>query len=224
MYKQLSYKLFPNAPVYPGNPEPLVIEPFSRIEKGDKCNTYKITTFNHDGTHIDGPEHFNKDAREKISNLDINSFIFNKPFVVNLEGKIKDMIYPGDIKPFSDKIKNSDFLLMRTGFSNFRDSDLEKYTKNYPVFSEELSLYLVENFKTLKGVGIDCVSVGSVKFPEEGPKVHRILNGQNKLNKYLLILEDVNIPEDVKEMKRLFIIPFFIEGVDSLPATVFCEM
>ena len=71
---------------------------------------------------------------------------------------------------------------------------------------------------------MDCISIGSKKFREDGVKAHQILTGINDTGKYLFILEDVNIPKEVLGMKKLFIIPFFIDVVDSLPVTVFCEL
>ena len=160
----------------------------------------------------------------ELSGLDINRFIFTTPSIINLEGKIQEKIFPQDIEPFANVIKGADFLLIRTGYSTFRNHDHRRYTQDYPVFSQEVATYLLENFDTLIGVGVDCISVGSVKFHEDAVKVHQILNGMNATGKYVLILEDVNIPEDIKYIKKLFVIPLFIDLVDSLPVTVFCEI
>lgn len=224
MYRKLSYNLTLNDPVFPGNPKSLKIHPFTRIANGDISNQSRLTIFNHDGTHVDGPKHFNNGSSVELSAVDINRFIFTTPSVIDLEGKVQEKIFPQDIEPFANTIEGADFLLIRTGYSTFRNHDHHKYTQNYPVFSQEVAAYFVENFDTLVGVGVDCIAVGSMKFPEDAVKTHQILNGMNVTGKYLLILEDVNIPKDVKSMQKLFVIPLFVETVDSLPVTVFCEI
>jgi len=80
MYINLAYILPVDDPTYPGNPEPLRIEPVTEISKGDVANQSSITIFNHDGTHLDGPQHFNPDSR-KNNFLSIQSSISAFPNV-----------------------------------------------------------------------------------------------------------------------------------------------
>ena len=74
MYINPLYTLSVDDPTYPGNLEPLRIEPITEISKGDVANQSSITIFNHDGTHLDGPQHFNRDSR-KSNFLSIQSSI-----------------------------------------------------------------------------------------------------------------------------------------------------
>jgi len=55
MYINQSYTLSVDDPPYPGNPEPLRIEPVTEISKGNVANQSSISIFTHDGTHLDGP-------------------------------------------------------------------------------------------------------------------------------------------------------------------------
>ncbi len=224
MYVKLSYTLTSDAPVFPGNPKALEIEPFTRLSKGEIANQSRITIFNHDGTHFDGPQHFNPDSAVDVSALDINRFIFHAPVIVDLEGKVQSKIFPCDIEPFASAIARADFLLIRTGHSRFRNQDHQTYAQEGPVFSPEFATYLIKHCDSLVGVGIDCISAGSVKFPDDAVKVHQILNGMNAAGRYLFILEDIYLPGDLKTLKKLFMIPWFMAGVDSLPATVFGEI
>ena len=224
MYVKLSYPITSDAPTYPGNPGALSLEPFTQIKQGDVANQFLITLFNHDGTHLDGPQHFNDHSPVQLSELPISDFIFTRPVVIDLEGKIQEKIFPKDLEPFAERIGGADFLLIRTGYSAFRAGDLRRYTQDYPVFSQELAAYLIQHVDGLRGVGTDCISIGSKKFREDGVKAHQILTGINEAGRYLLILEEVNIPREALAMKTLFVIPLFIEQVDSVPVTVFCEV
>ena len=58
MFKILSYPIKDGDPTWPGNPT-CSLEPHTSIAKGDTANTATIHLFNHYGTHLDGPMHFN---------------------------------------------------------------------------------------------------------------------------------------------------------------------
>jgi arylformamidase len=86
-----------------------------------------------------------------------------------------------------------------------------------PGFSAEAAEYLT-NYN-LKGIGFDFISLSSPLHREEGRKAHKIL-----LSKGILIVEDMNLANLPKEIKRLFVIPIYIKGLDSVTCTVFAEL
>lgn len=46
----------------------------------------------------------------------------------------------------------------------------------------------------------------------------------NLLSKGILIVEDMDLSNLPKNIKRLFVIPIYIKGLDSTPCTVFAEV
>ena len=86
-----------------------------------------------------------------------------------------------------------------------------------PGFSAEAAEYLT-NYN-LKGIGFDFISLSSPLHREEGRKAHKIL-----LFKGILIIEDMNLINLPREIKRLFVIPIYIKGLDSATCTVFAEL
>jgi arylformamidase len=55
-FHDLSHLIFPDMPIYPGNPHPQ-LQPFYTLER-DKANVTRLTMGSHTGTHVDAPWHF----------------------------------------------------------------------------------------------------------------------------------------------------------------------
>jgi len=126
-----------------------------------------------------------------------------------------------DFYVYENEIRQSDFLLIKTGFQKYRKMNKDVYQFEGPGFSRESASYIA-SFKNLKGIGFDFASLSSPLHREEGREAHRILLKNEKF----IIVEDMNLEilgNDVK-IKRLFVIPIFIKGIDSSTVTVFAEI
>lgn len=235
-YSYLSYALNENSPVYKGLKNISIIHNSTIPENG--YNTHVISIENHSGTHVDAPAHFLEDGK-CISEYGVEELIFDKVMVIEIlpkggeEIKIEDLkntdnFYNGvdNLKCLNDKLSETDFLIIRTGFYKYRQEDSEKYLTQNPGLSPDLIEYLRENFPSIRAIGMDCISVSSFGNPDIAIKTHQ--NAFIKREKYgepLLLVEDMDLSNISTEdrIKKLFLMPWQIEGVDSVPCTVIVE-
>jgi kynurenine formamidase len=237
-YIYLSYGLTENSPVYKGLKNISIIHYSTIPENG--YNTHIISIENHSGTHVDAPAHFLKDGK-CISEYGIEELIFDKVLVIEIlrkggeEINIEDLkntdkiFYKGvdNVNGLNDKLGETDFLIIRTGFYKYRQEDSEKYLTQNPGLSPDLIEYLRENFPSIRAIGMDCISVSSFGNPDIAIKTHQ--NAFIKSEKYgepLLLVEDMDLSNISTEdrIKKLFLMPWQIEGVDSAPCTVILEV
>lgn len=215
---RISYDLTPGMPVYKGNPANR-IDPLDSLEKGDACNTFSITLFNHNGTHIDAPKHFDCNG-QKICDYRIEDYIFNRPFIVDVPGKQGESISAKDLH-FSGP-PDCDILLIRTGFSRKRHETT--YVDDNPWLSPDAAGFIRRNLGKLRAIGIDTVSIGSHKYSSAAKEAHRILLHKGEFKSApLIIIEDLNLENIQNPLNRLFAIPLFVSDVDSMPCTAFVE-
>ncbi|MCL6658719.1 cyclase family protein [Paenibacillus amylolyticus] len=217
----LSYPLSVNTPVYKDNP-PVEIQQQSSIDQGDLYNQFIITSLDHNGTHIDGPWHFNPQGL-KISEIPIDYFIFTHPTILDIPKDDDELITKADLEPYEHQIAGSDLLLIRTGFGNFRSSDSVRYSDHNPGFAADAANYLMV-FDSLRAVGMDMISSGSVIHVDEAITFHQIMLGKGRVDgKFILLIEDMNLNHDLSEIEKIYAVPLYIEGVDSSFSTVFTE-
>jgi len=146
----LTHSISPNMPAYPGTEPPVFttgcsIDDIGFLEK-------KITLYSHTGTHIDAPAHLIKGAKT-LDLLPIEHF-HGKAFLFNFENIKSQTINIKDLEPHRDTIKQIDFLLINTGWSQYWGC--ENYFSDYHILSLEAADWL-SKFK-LKGFGLDTIS------------------------------------------------------------------
>jgi kynurenine formamidase len=217
MLVRLSHDLHEDTPSYPGTP-PIRIRPLKQISRSDSSNTYLVELPNHIGTHIDTPNHFDPRGR-KIAEFNIDELVFEKPLLIDIGKGPGELFAAEDFQPFKERIAESDFLLIRTGFETFRTKDPETYARKNPGFSPEAAKQIVEDFPQLRGMGFDLISLSSVEHREEGRAAHR----QLLVGRDFVIVEDMRLSELTDSPKRLFVVPVFLDGVDGMPCTVIAE-
>lgn len=217
-YILLSHKLNENTPSYMASSS-LLIFPRKQIKKGDSSNTFKIEMDNHIGTHADCQYHFLEEGL-KLSNYNIEDFIFEKVEILEIKKDKGELIIKNDLIKYEELIKNKEFIIIKTDFQKYRDMDSKVYMFEGPGFSSEAARYL-DNFENLKGIGFDFISFSSPLHREEGRNAHRIF-----LSKKRIIVEDMDLSKIKKgdKIKRLYVIPLFIDKIDSSPCTVFAEI
>lgn len=176
--------------------------------------------FNHNGTHIDLPRHYLAEGRCLVD-YDLAEFIFERPGLIQVEARPGQAISAGMLKVFEAKILGHDLLLLRTGFGSYRSS--VTYTDN-----PYLTLDAAEFLRSLAGIGalgIDFLSVANARFRELGDEVHRLLLRDPPDKKPILIVEDLDLSSVIviERLRKVFIVPLFVDGVDGMPCTVFGE-
>jgi len=222
MYKILSYKLNENSPVWPGSPK-VSIKQMGKFKDGKGFNMCNVTMFNHFGSHMDAPKHFREEGLS-IAELPLERFIYNKPLLVNIPKNFVEMVTAEDLKNFELQIADADLLMIKSGFSIYREKAPERYAKEGPGVSSGACKYLIENFPNLKSIALDWISLSS--YPnDDGMLAHEYMLGKFSDN-YICIIEDINLDglSSDDNIKKVFSLPLFIEGIDSSPVTVIAEV
>lgn len=222
MYRRLSYTLNVRDHAFPGAPT-MRIEPFESMQKGDRLNTYNVTLFNHFGTHMDGPNHFNGQGRQ-LYELELSTFIFEKPLLVDIPKGKGELVEPEELMRFDEAIRAADLLLVRSGFSAMRASDNRAYSEEGPAISARAAELIVERYQNLKAVGMDWISLSSPLHLEDGIRAHQIMLGKTGAEP-VLIIEDIDLSGlDPDTLETVFALPLFIEGIDSAPVTILTKI
>ena len=222
MYRRLSYTLNVRDHAFPGAPT-MRIEPFESMQKGDRLNTYNVTLFNHFGTHMDGPNHFNGQGRQ-LYELELSTFIFEKPLLVDIPKGRGELVEPEELMRFDEAIRAADLLLVRSGFSAMRASDNRAYSEEGPAISARAAELIVERYQNLKAVGMDWISLSSPLHLEDGIRAHQIMLGKTGAEP-VLIIEDIDLSGlDPDTLEAVFALPLFIEGIDSAPVTILAKI
>ena len=217
-YLPLYHRLTQQSPGWPGNPT-LQLEPIVVEKRGYTIQHYRISVFNHFGTHLDGPRHFNPSGAA-ISDFPFEFFIFRSPVVVDIVKGDGELITLADLERWQEHLANADLILFRTGFGKYRALDPDRYANQFPALSVEVGHYVVERLPTVRGIGIDTISIGSYVHIDEAFAVHQILAQAADHGHYIVNLEDLNLDYDLRNLKTVLAIPLPIEGVDSAPAIV----
>ena len=102
-------------PVFPGT-EPPVFLKANTFEK-DNFREMKITMYSHTGTHMDAPAHMLREGAF-LDDLEIGHFI-GKATVLDFEDEKQHLIDLDRLKPFEDRIRRADFLILKTGWSKY---------------------------------------------------------------------------------------------------------
>lgn len=222
MYKRISYTLTTRDRAFPGAPT-MHIQPFESMEKGDLLNTYQVTLFNHFGTHMDGPNHFNGNGRQ-LYEMELSRFIFERPLLIDIPKGEGEKVLAEDLLPYGEKIKEADLLLIRSGFGGMRQTDSKVYSERGPAVSSQAARYLVDYFPALKAIGMDWISLATPLDMEDGIRAHQILLGAEG-DGPILIIEDLDLRglED-ERLERVYALPLFVEGIDSAPVTVVAKI
>lgn len=230
----LSYALSENSPVYKGLNNVSLSHKNSIQENG--YNTYIISIENHSGTHVDAPAHFLDDGKT-ISEYNLHDLIFDRVMVVDIPRNNGKQISIEDLQKLRKrinrgigeyhKLEETDFLIIRTGFHKYRQKEPEKYLTQNPGLDSDLIDYLRKNFPSIRAIGIDCISISSFGNPDIAIKTHQNAFIVDKnYGEPLLLVEDMDLrfitPEN--QIKKLFLMPWQIKGVDSVPCTVMVEI
>ena len=190
-------------PVYPGTEPPVIttgcsIDEIGFLEK-------KLTFYSHTGTHIDAPAHMIK-GHNTLDMLPIEHF-FGPALMLNFVDFTNNSIRIKELEPYQAKIKEVDFLLLHTGWSQYWGS--EKYFANYPVLSVEAAHWL-SSFG-LKGFGLDTISADTADTQDY--LVHKAL-----LQKNMIIIENLtNLLALPSTQFEFSCFPLTIEDADGSP-------
>jgi len=205
------YKI--DQPAYGGKIR-LSIKSIKSIINGDPSNEYEITIQNHWGTHIDAPNHFFSHGK-KVIDYPPDFWVFIHPKVIDVTIKENEILNTLDFNLLDN---DTDLLLLRSGWSKRRDEDA--YCIANPGIDPNIAMALRKNLPELRAVGIDWISVSSFKNRELGRMAHRNFLNPDGPNNPILIIEDMDLPDNLEGLQYVIVIPLRFEGIDSSPCTV----
>ncbi len=172
------------------------------IEK-DGYNEKLLKLCTHTGTHIDAPSHMINKGKT-IDEFNINDFI---GIAVIIDVSNLKKIDIEDLNTYKDKINNSDFVVLKTGWDKYWGSDT--YLKGFPTLTEEAARWLC-NFN-IRGIGTDTISIDA--FDSIDFEVHNTI-----LSRGIMIIENLsNLSEVRAEEFTLVATPLKIENGDASP-------
>jgi len=196
----------------------LTIRAIKEVRAGGSSNSYSLSFPNHLGTHIDASRHVD-DKGKAVSDYPPDAFAFTRPVILDLPKGESELVTLGDLKRHADDIKEADLLLIRTGFQVHRHRNPMKYMTMNPGVSAEAAKYLADEFPQLRALGLDFISLSAVQNREEGRKAHTaLLSGRD-----FFIVEDMSLSKFPRRVRRILVVPLFVEGIDSAPCTVIAE-
>jgi arylformamidase len=199
------------------------LEPYPVRLREYQINHYNVTIFNHFGTHIDGPNHFNPSGA-RIADLPFDFFIFDRVVLVDIPKDDEALITGRDLEVQGDQIREAELLLIKTGYGRYRSRDPHRYATRFPGLGVDAGEYIVEKLTRVRAIGIDTISIGSYAHLEQALKVHSVLAAPSNRGRHIVNIEDLNLEESVRSFRRVAAVPLPIEGVDSAPAVVIAEV
>lgn len=221
MFRLLSYLLSPDTPT-PGGRCPLRLTVDESLAQGHPGNTFYLTLWNHCGTHVDAPAHMVPDG-VPITQVSTADLVFERPVVLDVPKADDELVTEADLMGHRQALAASDAVLIRTGFSRWRQTDPDRYRDHNPGLSASAARFLAQpQFAKLRAVGIDAVSIAATACLDEGIKAHHILFAAQREGP-VLIIEDVDLRGDLSGMQRLIVAPLRAAGLDSSPCMVLAE-
>jgi len=215
----LSYFLNVSTPMY-GNEASFHTKYLKSIKKGDSCNTSLWNFSNHTGTHIDCPYHFSENGK-KISDYSPEFWVINNCEFIDVN------VNPGDIISSNhitlDTIDaDIELLIIKTNFYRLREN--KAYWQNNPGLHPDIADILRNNFKKLRMIGMDFISVSSFQNRLMGREAHKTFLNHDL--QPILLIEDMNLSsiESNSKIIHLFIAPLLVENADASPCTIIAEV
>ena len=215
----LSYALDQNTPTY-GNRDKFTIEPQSQIVNGVGANTstWKFTN-NHMGTHMDTPYHFYNSGKKTLDYI-AEDFCFN---VVHFLEKIQVSgdLFTLTIEELDQIPKEVEFLIIKTGYGNYRS--LDKYHNDNPGLNSSLANVLKDRFSKLRAVGFDFISLTSWNHRDHGKVSHQAFLGERN---NFLIVEDMDLNHVCTQTKfnSLIMAPLRTVEGNGGPVTIIADI
>jgi kynurenine formamidase len=222
-FVRLSYEIRFEHPGWPGNPT-YSYEQLSSIEQGDVANFGMLHLLGHFGSHLDAPNHFNPDGI-KVAQVPLDRFVYERPVLLDVPQGDSGLVSREELEPHEAAIAGADLLLLRTGWSEIRKTDPVRYAHDGPGVSPEACTFLMDGFPELKAIALDCISLAAYRrIDPEGIVAHQILCGVDRGDRYVVIIEDLDLSAYPADPVRVYAIPLFPEETDSSPCTVFAEL
>jgi|TARA_B100001971_G_C18260476_1_gene586323 kynurenine formamidase len=212
MWIWLSHTINQNTEGYRGE-KSLIINQTSSIAQGNSSNSITFSMHNHLGTHVDAPYHFLNDGAT-ISDYNASDWVFNFPKIINKALEPGALLTPELVENDIKTNDNTDIILIKTGFEKYRGTEI--YWENTPGYSSDLCGLFISKYKSLKAIGIDSISLSSLKHRDEGKKAHIKFLSNN-----IRIFEDLKLSSIQSPLiKTIVALPLSIDDLDGGPCSI----
>ena len=211
----LSYPLNNNTPTY-GNRTRVAVSKLKSTAEGSTVNESMISLPLHSGTHIDFPYHFFENGT-KHDSFSADFWFFENILLIEIDQT--NLIIESQLINKLEKVNHKneyELLLIKTGASNYRNEP--EYWKHNFGLSPKIAFYLRENFKQVRAVGMDFISLSSYQHSSIGKEAHlEFLNPKSPI----LVIEDMNFSQisAITRFKGIVILPLRIDEADGSPVT-----
>jgi kynurenine formamidase len=162
----LTHLMSPDIPIWPGN-EPFAAEVLVTVEE-DGFYAQKLTFWEHTGTHVDAPAHFDADG-ETAEHLPVENFLAPLA-VIDISGRAAEdsdtALTVEDIETWEAEfgpLPHGAFVAMFSGWGDkfgdpaaFVNLDNDG-VQHYPGFHPDAAAFLVEQ-RSIVGIGVDTLS------------------------------------------------------------------
>jgi arylformamidase len=189
---------------FPTDPLPPKVYRYSDRALGSKVTMSMLEIISHTGTHIDSPLHF-IEGGSTISDMPLEATV--GPARV-IEIKDKESIKAAELK--TKNIKKGERVLFKT-----RNSpgwcEAERFSDDYCYLDDDAADYLVEVGVRL--VGIDFITIGYIKRPENINKTHTALLGAG-----IYVMEGCNLGQVPPGEYELICLPLLMYNGDAGPS------
>lgn len=208
-WKDITLPLGKDLPALPGGMSERPVQPprferFFDVDKGDRVTMSRIEMNSHDGTHIDAPLHFFYGGRT-IDEMPMDTTV--GPARV-IEIKDTESIKPEELEAYD--IQPGERLLFKTKNSP-RVYEPKEPVRDYVYLSTEAARFLAE--KKVRLVGLDYLTIGSFKSPQNIKDTHETLLGNG-----VYVIEGINLSGVKAGEYELICLPLRLERGDAGPA------
>jgi kynurenine formamidase len=199
----LSHRITPEMPVYPGTPQP-EFSPVSSVQENGYAEQL-LTMSSHTGTHVDLPAHLFSGGKT-LDGFGLADFC-GRGVVIDIPRYSGGGASRSDLLCYSDRMKGADFVLLRSGWDRYWGT--ERYFHGYPVLQPDTAAWLASF--GIRGIGADTVSFDPPSSMQYD--VHRIL-----LQKEIVLIENLTNLHLLPEAGfRFFCLPLNIPGAEACP-------
>ena len=209
----LSHVLSRGTPAY-ANGEGLSVETARSIACGHSSNSVILKLSNHLGTHVDAPKHFFEEGKT-VDAYHPSDWIFSKVFIADVPVKEGGVVNTSQLEPALFNADDIDLLLIRTGFERRRGED--SYWASSPGFDPGLCDFLRSRLPSFTAIGMDAISMASIKHRDMGHAAHRAFLGAG-----IRIFEDMalaNAPAG-KGLLQVIASPLIYENADGAQCNI----
>ena len=189
---------------WPEDPVPPQVERIMDVDRGDRVTMSHINIISHTGTHIDAPLHFIYGGGS-IDEMPLDTAM--GPARV-IEIRDTESVKPEELVDYN--IQPGERILFKTQNSS-RVYQTDKFVEDYVYISTEAANFLVE--KRVRVVGLDYISIGSVKDMQNLVETHETL-----LKNGIYVLEGINLFGVKAGQYELICLPIKLERGDAGPA------